>query len=96
MTLEYFVLFLVFCGVQTRNFEGRGLTHTDGTLIQGYNGSPKSHTSFVLGITCIRDKEAVCPERGGIPCVRGTNLLGIPFKPKNDAAHKSAHPLYLG
>ena len=44
-------------------------TPTASLLIQDYCESPKSHTFAVLGITCIRDKEVVCPGKaGGAPC----------------------------
>ena len=76
------------------DFEESAQSLTARSLIQDYCESPKSHSFAVLKITCIRDKEVVCPESSAILCIRGTSFERIPLQPEKRCGQKSTHSLY--
>ena len=56
----------------------------------------KDHTSFVLGITCIRDNEAVCSGKARILCIKDSLYYGTGGKDPSPAHGMHSFLCFMG
>ena len=90
MSPKFLGLLVIFLGVARKGVR----VPTELQRVQAWGKT--DHTSFVLGITCIRDNEVVCPESSAILCIGGANFRGDSLKTKKRCGPEKHTSFVLG